>query len=167
MKTGKLLPTLLIALLIPAARAAAEADGSPVPRERVVLRELGARVPASSIPMGDAASPRIRALATSAPAAAYSVELSQVARLAGLPPPVVARAREILNGLERDELSRGGRPSLNAAASAGTQQLGLFQAPAPQDDPVLKRLREIDVNNITPVQALSILESLKREAGGT
>ena len=85
----------------------------------------------------------------------------------GLPPPVVARAREILNGLERDELSRGGRPSLNAAASAGTQQLGLFQAPAPQDDPVLKRLREIDVNNITPVQALSILESLKREAGGT
>ena len=84
MKTGKLLPTLLIALLIPAARAAAEADGSPVPRERVVLRELGARVPASSIPMGDAASPRIRALAASAPAAAYSVELSQVARLAGL-----------------------------------------------------------------------------------
>ena len=37
----------------------------------------------------------------------------QVARLAGLPPAVVARAREILNGLERDELSRGGRPSLN------------------------------------------------------
>ena len=36
----------------------------------------------------------------------------QVARLAGLPPSVVARAREILNGLERDELSRGGRPSL-------------------------------------------------------
>jgi DNA mismatch repair protein MutS len=91
----------------------------------------------------------------------------QVARLAGLPPPVVARAREILNGLERDELSRGGRPSLNAAGSAATQQLGLFQAPAPQDDPVLKRLREIDVNNITPLQALSILESLKREAGGT
>ena len=39
----------------------------------------------------------------------------QVARLAGLPPSVVARAREILNGLERDELSRGGRPSLNAS----------------------------------------------------
>ena len=35
----------------------------------------------------------------------------QVARLAGLPATVVNRAREILNGLERDELSRGGRPS--------------------------------------------------------
>ncbi len=60
----------------------------------------------------------------------------QVARLAGLPPAVVARAREILNGLERDELSRGGRPSLNAPTlgiATGTdasRQLGLFQAPA-------------------------------------
>ena len=61
----------------------------------------------------------------------------QVARLAGLPPPVVARAREILNGLERDELSRGGRPSLSAAASDASRQLGLFQAPAPADDPLL------------------------------
>ena len=45
----------------------------------------------------------------------------QVARLAGLPSSVVVRAREILNGLERDELSRGGRPSLSGdrrAASA-------------------------------------------------
>jgi hypothetical protein len=84
MKTGKLLPTLLIALSIPAARAAAETDGAPAPRERIVLRELGARVPASSIQSGDVGDPRIRALAATAPAAAYSVELSQVARLAGL-----------------------------------------------------------------------------------
>ncbi|HEY7289271.1 MAG TPA: DNA mismatch repair protein MutS, partial [Vicinamibacterales bacterium] len=42
----------------------------------------------------------------------------QVARLAGLPPAVVARARDILSGLERDELSRGGRPSLSGAASS-------------------------------------------------
>src|SRR3954467_4278787 len=46
-----------------------------------------------------------------------------VARLAGLPPAVVTRAREILNGLERDELSRGGRPSLSGAAR-DNQQLG-------------------------------------------
>jgi DNA mismatch repair protein MutS len=90
----------------------------------------------------------------------------QVARLAGLPGPVVARAREILNGLERDELSRGGRPALHAASSASTQQLGLFQAREPEQDPVYARLREIDVNSITPLQALSILEALKREAGG-
>ena len=90
----------------------------------------------------------------------------QVARLAGLPPPVVARAREILDGLERDELSRGGRPSLNAAAAAGNAQLALFQAPTPDQDPVHQRLRGIDVNNLTPMQALSLLEELKREAGG-
>src|SRR5215204_6335855 len=53
----------------------------------------------------------------------------QVARLAGLPGSVVTRAREILNGLERDELSRGGRPSLNGEGAAAQQQLGLFQAP--------------------------------------
>jgi DNA mismatch repair protein MutS len=104
----------------------------------------------------------------------------QVARLAGLPPPVVARAREILNGLERDELSRGGRPSLNASlvdtsglgtagfAAAGTEasrQLGLFQAPA-AEDPLAGRLKTIDVDNLTPLQALSLLAELKREAGG-
>ncbi|HET9262733.1 MAG TPA: DNA mismatch repair protein MutS [Vicinamibacterales bacterium] len=90
----------------------------------------------------------------------------QVARLAGLPATVVARAREILNGLERDELSRGGRPSLNAAAASDTRQLGLFQVPPAEPDVVHARLREIDVNNLTPLQALAILEELKREAGG-
>ena len=90
----------------------------------------------------------------------------QVARLAGLPAAVVARAREILNGLEHDELSRGGRPSLSGAGSAGNAQLGLFQAQAADQDPVHRRLRETDVNNLTPMQALALLEELKREAGG-
>jgi DNA mismatch repair protein MutS len=93
----------------------------------------------------------------------------QVARLAGLPPAVVARAREILNGLERDELSRGGRPSLSTAANAeagdASRQLGLFQAPA-AEDPLLGRIKAIDVDNLTPLQALALLNDLKREAGG-
>ena len=89
----------------------------------------------------------------------------QVARLAGLPPAVVARAREILTGLERDELSRGGRPSLSGAPTASQQQLGLFQAPAGGDDPLRRRLREIDVNQLTPMQALALLAELKDEAG--
>jgi len=89
----------------------------------------------------------------------------QVARLAGLPPAVVARAREILNGLERDELSRGGRPTLAADGVAPQEQLGLFHAPAAGDDPIHRRLREIDVNDVTPMQALAILADLKREAG--
>jgi DNA mismatch repair protein MutS len=88
----------------------------------------------------------------------------QVARLAGLPPAVVGRAREILNGLERDELSRGGRPSLSGEAARNQQQLGLFQAPAAGDDPVHQRLRELDVNQLTPMQALALLAELKQEA---
>jgi DNA mismatch repair protein MutS len=89
----------------------------------------------------------------------------QVARLAGLPPSVVARAREILNGLERDELSRGGRPSLSGGGPDRQPQLGLFQAPAPDDGPIHRRLRALDINGITPLQALSILANLKDEAG--
>jgi DNA mismatch repair protein MutS len=89
----------------------------------------------------------------------------QVARLAGLPAPVVARARDILNGLERDELSRGGRPSLSGGPVDRQPQLGLFQAAPAGDDPVHRRLRELDVNQLTPLQALGLLAELKREAG--
>ena len=88
----------------------------------------------------------------------------QVARLAGLPASVVTRAREILNGLERDELSRGGRPSLSGSGEA-RQQLGLFQAPSPGDDPLYQKVRAVDVDNLTPLQALTLLADLKREAG--
>ena len=87
----------------------------------------------------------------------------QVARLAGLPLPVVTRAREILNGLETDELSRGGRPSLSGAGQRG-QQLGLFQAPAIEDDPIRVRLRAVDVNHLTPMQALTLLAELRSQA---
>jgi DNA mismatch repair protein MutS len=90
----------------------------------------------------------------------------QVARLAGLPPVVVSRAREILQGLERDELSRGGRPSLSGAPGDRQQQLGLFQALNPADDPIRRRLRDIDVNQLTPLQALTLLAELKDEAEG-
>jgi DNA mismatch repair protein MutS len=87
-----------------------------------------------------------------------------VARLAGLPPSVVARAREILNGLECDELSRGGRPSMSAAAGEPQGQMGLFQSPI-EIDAVHRRLRSLDVNEITPMQALALLAELKNEAG--
>jgi DNA mismatch repair protein MutS len=87
----------------------------------------------------------------------------QVARLAGLPPPVVARAREILAGLERDELSRGGRPSLSGVPG-DRQQPGLFEAPSTADDPLRRRLRAVDINSLTPLQALSLLAELKEDA---
>jgi len=87
-----------------------------------------------------------------------------VARLAGLPPAVVARARDILAGLEHDELSRGGRPSLSGSPAASSQQMGLFAAPDGGDDPLRRRLREIDIDHLTPIQALTLLAELKDEA---
>lgn len=88
----------------------------------------------------------------------------QVARLAGLPPAVVARARDILAGLERDELSRGGRPSLSGTPAPPQQQMPLFQAASSSDDPLRRRLRDLDINQLTPLQALSLLAELKDDA---
>ena len=87
----------------------------------------------------------------------------QVARLAGLPPAVLSRAREILAGLERDELTRGGRPSLSAEPVGPRQQLGLFEPPETVDHPAVRRLRELDVNRLTPLEALSLLAELKND----
>jgi DNA mismatch repair protein MutS len=100
-----------------------------------------------------------------------------VARLAGLPGPVVLRAREILRGLERDELTRGGRPTLSGApGDTAGPQLGLFSHPADDpsappavesraaDDEVLRRLRAVDVDGTTPRAALELLAELKKLA---
>ena len=89
----------------------------------------------------------------------------QVARLAGLPASVVARAKAILSGLERDELSRGGRPTLSGSASdAPSPQLGLFSPEAARDDEVRQKLRALDVDDTTPREALALLAELKRLA---
>jgi len=92
----------------------------------------------------------------------------QVARLAGLPPVVIGRAKEILAGLEHDELSRGGRPTLSGSAADGTQQLALFGAtgaesrPDPRAQEVFARLRAVDPDQTTPRQALDVLVELRR-----
>ena len=89
----------------------------------------------------------------------------QVARLAGLPPSVVSRAREILAGLEHDELSRGGRPTLSADAhEPQTRQLGLFASGEPADaraQELAARLKAIDIDNTTPRQAFELLAQLR------
>ena len=87
----------------------------------------------------------------------------QVARLAGLPPVVVGRAREILSALEQDELARGGRPSLSGAPRKG-EQLGLFSVPAPVDDELTRRLAALDPDRLTPIEALTTLAELVRDA---
>jgi len=86
----------------------------------------------------------------------------QVARLAGLPAAVIERAREILGGLERDELTRGGRPSISGTPGEPQQQLGLFHLPV--NDRLREKLAAIDVDRLTPIAALAVLAELKAEA---
>ena len=88
----------------------------------------------------------------------------QVARLAGLPARTVERAREILQGLEREELARGGgRPAPPPAGAGGQAQLALFADP-PAEPEVVRRVRGLDVDRMTPLEALNLLAELKRKA---
>jgi DNA mismatch repair protein MutS len=87
----------------------------------------------------------------------------QVARLAGLPAPVVRRAQEILRNLERTEFDREGRPRLahseSAPAPAGGRQLNLFAGP---EEGVLHDLRRADPDRLTPLEALGLLAELRK-----
>jgi DNA mismatch repair protein MutS len=90
----------------------------------------------------------------------------QVARLAGLPASVVARAREILVELEGAHTHHGeglGRRGAHRPAStAPPDQLSFF---APPEHPVVERLRNLEVERLTPLEALIRLAELKEEAG--
>jgi DNA mismatch repair protein MutS len=84
----------------------------------------------------------------------------QVAELAGLPREIIARAREVLSNLEKQELDVQGAPVLarHAGESAGGGQILLFSS---DEALVLEKLREVDVDRLTPVAALTLLASLQ------
>ncbi len=90
----------------------------------------------------------------------------QVARLAGLPAGVVARAQEILRNLERTEFDREGRPRLaysDETAPTPERQLPLFSRPG---DVVLDELRRVDLDTMTPLEALALLGEIQRRLKG-
>jgi DNA mismatch repair protein MutS len=91
----------------------------------------------------------------------------QVGRLAGLPEPVVARAREILRELEGAHTAAGRGLGWSGAhrprSEPAPAQFSLFQAPEPA---VLERLRQVAIEELTPLQALNLLASLRAEARG-
>ena len=91
----------------------------------------------------------------------------QVARLAGLPRPVIERAREILANLEADELTPTRQPRLARHSHPGKgirlQQLDLFRR---EDEALRKELEELDINNLTPLEALNKLNELKQKLNG-
>ena len=85
-----------------------------------------------------------------------------VARLAGLPSPVIARARAVLQKLEKGRAETGG-------LAAGLGELPLFAAAAEaaeeQCDTLREALRDLDVDALSPREALDMLYRLKAEAG--
>ncbi|MDO8431410.1 MAG: DNA mismatch repair protein MutS [Candidatus Binatus sp.] len=83
----------------------------------------------------------------------YGIE---VARLAGLPQSIIARAREILVNLESSELDEAGMPRLarNRRAEKPAPQMGLF---TPRESRVIDELRALEVETLTPIEALNAL----------
>jgi DNA mismatch repair protein MutS len=89
-----------------------------------------------------------------------------VARMAGMPPSVVKRANEILAEMEKSEQNQTlHKPIDELGKHREGYQLSFFQL----DDPVLKQIRDqiklIDINNLTPVEALNKLNEIKRITG--
>ncbi len=86
-----------------------------------------------------------------------------VAKIAGMAPSVVRRAEQVLKELEQNNSGDGiSRPQTETIANSGTHQLSFFQL----DDPVLSQVRDeilnIDVNSLTPIEALNKLNDIKK-----
>ena len=91
-----------------------------------------------------------------------------VAKMAGMPKSIVKRAGDILKQLEKDNRQPGiaAKPMVEVGETRGGMQLSFFQL----DDPVLCQIRDeilnLDVNNLTPLEALNKLNDIKRIVKG-
>ena len=91
-----------------------------------------------------------------------------VAQMAGMPKSIVKRANEILKQLESDNRQQGiaGKPLAEVSENRGGMQLSFFQL----DDPILCQIRDeilnLDVNNLTPIEALNKLNDIKKIVRG-
>lgn len=91
-----------------------------------------------------------------------------VAKMAGMPKSIVKRSNEILKELETDNRQQGiaGKPLTEVSETRSGMQLSFFQL----DDPVLCQIRDeilnLDVNNLTPLEALNKLSDIKRIVKG-
>jgi len=82
----------------------------------------------------------------------YGIE---VAKLAGLPPAVIERARRILKQHEKQE-----RQNVQVETDPEPMQLTIF---TPLSQRIVDRIETVDVNSLTPLQALNLLEELQQE----
>ena len=89
-----------------------------------------------------------------------------VARLAGVPDDVCVRAAEILTNIERHELNVTGSPTMQSPArTAGDRlnQLDLFRSAS---DEITDRIRRLDLEDMTPIEALNLLSELRSKVDG-
>ena len=91
------------------------------------------------------------------------------ARLAGVPEPVLARARVLLGELEQGVAAKDLEPSPRSGSKAAQPQLGLFEASANRTapHPAIETLRAVDVDRLTPLEALGLIASLQKMANRT
>jgi DNA mismatch repair protein MutS len=106
----------------------------------------------------------LRRVVEGAASRSYGIE---VARLAGLPPTILARAREILDNLEQGKVDETGMAWLahSHGSQGGSAQMSLF---TPPESRIIEELRTLDVDRMTPVEALNKLAALQmrlRESG--
>lgn len=91
-----------------------------------------------------------------------------VAKMAGMPKSIVKRSNEILKQLEADNRQQGisGKPLAEVSENRSGMQLSFFQL----DDPILCQIRDeilnLDVNNLTPIEALNKLSDIKKIVRG-
>jgi DNA mismatch repair protein MutS len=97
-------------------------------------------------------------LHTIEPGAANKSYGIEVAKLAGLPPAVIERARHILRQHEKQE--RSAAAEVQADAGPEPMQLTIF---TPLSQRIVDRIEAVDVNALTPLQALNLLEELQQE----
>ena len=97
----------------------------------------------------------LRKVETGAADRSYGIE---VAKLAGLPNEVVNRAREVL--VQHEFAEQQATAQLSPGAAPPAAQLTIF---TPLSQPVLEKLREVDLNRLTPLEALNLLAELKKE----
>ena len=104
----------------------------------------------------------------------YGIE---VAKMAGLPEPVILRAREVLQHLESQQLNVGGseargdgvaarKADADAVPSLEDGQMSLFAQPDPVAEELKEALQELDPNRMTPIEALMKLNELKGKLEG-
>ncbi len=120
----------------------------------VAVREVGDRVVF------------LRRLVPGGASRSYGIE---VAKLAGLPGEVLARAREILANLETMEVDEAGRAALSSGRrrveARPAAQLGLFSAPDPRLERLRADLQGLALDGLTPLEALNLLAEWKKRLG--